>query len=302
MIFARLSPPPSPAPGKAWLRNPVYPLTLLCAALHRLSAAGRRRYGTVRRVLLVAGATRRSLAAAVLGLLALLMAGCGAPDPPPPAPVPEAAPEVADTMPSAEPEPPLAATAEHPFRVRSIGRIPPRPPAAPVAVVDSALGAPQPAALAPADSSGDAAGAASRADSARATPAGARAPAFSSASPSPPAPVQPGPAPASPSSRTHRVATGETFFGIARRYGATYSELLSANPGVDPQVIRAGQLLRLPPEAVAAAPAARTHRVASGETLWGLARRYDVSVGALRTANRMSSDTVRVGQVLVIPK
>lgn len=233
-------------------------------------------------------------AAAVLCLLALMAAGCGAPALPPPAPMPEAAPEAADTLPQAEPEPPLAATAEHPFRVRSIGRIPPRRPPAPVAVIDSALASTQPAAPAPADSS---------ADTPREAPAAARPPADSRAAPSPAEPIQPRPTPASPSSRTHRVAAGETFFGIARRYAATYSELLSVNPGVDPQVIRPGQLLRLPPEAAAPAPPAdRTHRVAAGETLWGLARRYEVSVAALRAANRLSNDTVRVGQVLVIPK
>ena len=98
------------------------------------------------------------------------------------------------------------------------------------------------------------------------------------------------------------MTAGETFFGIARRYGVTYSELLGANPGVDPQVIRTGQLLRLPAGARAGGAAPGTHRVAAGESLWGIARRYDVTVERLRQANRLSGDTVRVGQLLVIPR
>lgn len=47
----------------------------------------------------------------------------------------------------------------------------------------------------------------------------------------------------------------------------------------------------------------RAVRVASGDTLAGLARRYGISVRALRDANGLgpASDTLRVGQLLVVP-
>jgi murein DD-endopeptidase MepM/ murein hydrolase activator NlpD len=51
-------------------------------------------------------------------------------------------------------------------------------------------------------------------------------------------------------------------------------------------------------------PAAnRVHTVSRGETLFGLARRYGVSVSALVLANKLANDrvTLRVGQRLVIP-
>lgn len=41
-----------------------------------------------------------------------------------------------------------------------------------------------------------------------------------------------------------------------------------------------------------------THRVAEGDTLWDLARRYDTSVDALRRLNDLGSAEIRVGQVL----
>lgn len=43
------------------------------------------------------------------------------------------------------------------------------------------------------------------------------------------------------------------------------------------------------------------HRVGRGETLTGIAQQYGVSVGALKLANKMNDNTVRVGSVMVIP-
>lgn len=43
------------------------------------------------------------------------------------------------------------------------------------------------------------------------------------------------------------------------------------------------------------------HRVNRGETLTGIAQQYGVSVGALKIANKMNDNNVRVGSVMVIP-
>lgn len=45
-----------------------------------------------------------------------------------------------------------------------------------------------------------------------------------------------------------------------------------------------------------------TIKVSSGDTLWGLAKRYDVSVSAIKAFNGLKNDTVRIGQVLKIPR
>jgi N-acetylmuramoyl-L-alanine amidase len=49
------------------------------------------------------------------------------------------------------------------------------------------------------------------------------------------------------------------------------------------------------------APGPREHVVSSGESLALLAQRYQVSMAALRSANRLSSDVIKIGQVLTIP-
>ena len=48
-------------------------------------------------------------------------------------------------------------------------------------------------------------------------------------------------------------------------------------------------------------PAPKTYKVKSGDTLSRIARRYGVTIGALREANGLTSDKIKVGQVLTIP-
>ena len=45
----------------------------------------------------------------------------------------------------------------------------------------------------------------------------------------------------------------------------------------------------------------RQHKVSSGESLSVLAQRYNISVNKLKTANSLSSNTVKIGQTLKIP-
>ena len=51
----------------------------------------------------------------------------------------------------------------------------------------------------------------------------------------------------------------------------------------------------------APASGARTYTVQKGDTLWKIARTQNVSVSGLRSANNLTSDTVRIGSVLKLP-
>jgi membrane-bound lytic murein transglycosylase D len=115
----------------------------------------------------------------------------------------------------------------------------------------------------------------------------------------------------------HRVRRGETLGSIARRYHVSQRQLQSWNRMGKSTRIRAGQRLRVSstPSSQAdrksvrsrtvprmAAAEARSHIVRRGDTLSGLARRYGVTVQALREANDLSmSDVLRRGTRLKIP-
>ncbi|HET6836480.1 MAG TPA: LysM domain-containing protein, partial [Gemmatimonadales bacterium] len=109
----------------------------------------------------------------------------------------------------------------------------------------------------------------------------------------------------------HRVRRGETISEIADEYGVTQRELRTWNKLDSRGRIRAGQRLRVvspdtpippPVKAMPDSNATRTHVVQRGETLQGLAKRYGVSVQALREANGMTQrTTLKAGRGLKIP-
>ncbi len=99
-------------------------------------------------------------------------------------------------------------------------------------------------------------------------------------------------------SRSYRVRRGETLASIARRYGISVAELKRIN-GLKGNAIYVGQRLKVP--ATSTRPEIRYHKVRRGETLYRIARRYGVSVEALKRWNRIrSSHRLRVGQRLKI--
>ena len=55
------------------------------------------------------------------------------------------------------------------------------------------------------------------------------------------------------------------------------------------------------PPAPPPAAAYRTHEVVAGETLWEIARRYQVSPDEIRRLNRLTGDDMAIGSRLVIP-
>jgi membrane-bound lytic murein transglycosylase D len=117
---------------------------------------------------------------------------------------------------------------------------------------------------------------------------------------------------------THVVRRGERLNRIAARYHLPVSDIRAANSRVRTAPLSAGTRLVIPTVAVPSALAMRaatspawgrhhrirvaTHEVRSGETLIGIARRYRVSLRALRRVNALPIQyTLRAGKRLRIP-
>ena len=111
----------------------------------------------------------------------------------------------------------------------------------------------------------------------------------------------PVPAAGTNSSGYHRVKRGETLSELADEYGVSQRDLRLWNKLDAKGRIRAGQRLRVSAPGTKAS-SSRTHTVRWGDTLSGLAKRYGVSVGALRRANGFSEgSTLRAGDSVKIP-
>ncbi len=104
----------------------------------------------------------------------------------------------------------------------------------------------------------------------------------------------------------HIVQPGENLYRIALRYGTTWQELAQLNNIYDPTQLRVGQQLLLPGGVEGEQPTPSSgsgvHVVQPGDTLYGLAAQYGVSVEALAQANGLTIySLLYVGQELTIP-
>lgn len=109
------------------------------------------------------------------------------------------------------------------------------------------------------------------------------------------------------------VKKGDYFEKIAKENNTTVKALTAANPGVDSRKLKINQKLVLPPPSATPAPTATaaavetaspgfdSYTVKSGDSLIRIASQHKTTVKALRAANSLKTDTIRVGQKLKIP-
>ncbi|UPQ78507.1 LysM peptidoglycan-binding domain-containing protein [Flavobacterium azooxidireducens] len=109
----------------------------------------------------------------------------------------------------------------------------------------------------------------------------------------------------------HKVEFGETKFGLSRRYGVSISELERQNPHIV-NMLQAGHQLEIrggvdsnPTKSISIVSNSttsefKTYEVLPGETLYGISRRYGLTVDDLVDANSLVG-ILRSGQILRIP-
>jgi membrane-bound lytic murein transglycosylase D len=106
--------------------------------------------------------------------------------------------------------------------------------------------------------------------------------------------------------RTHVVGRGQSLASIAKRYGATSTEIAAANSLGSGKALARGTELIIPVKAGAArdlAAGTRTavhHRVRTGDTLHALAQRYNTTVADLMSWNNLTGTRLATGNLLTI--
>jgi murein DD-endopeptidase MepM/ murein hydrolase activator NlpD len=97
----------------------------------------------------------------------------------------------------------------------------------------------------------------------------------------------------------HRVASGDRLGALAQAYGVSLEALARANALSPPYVVYVGQVLQVPSGAKAAPV---RYVVRQGDTLSGIAGRFDVAVADVAASNGIASPyRLSVGQSLKIP-
>jgi len=115
---------------------------------------------------------------------------------------------------------------------------------------------------------------------------------------------------------TYTIKKGDNLWSIAKRYNVSLDELYAANGLSKSSVLRIGQQIQIPVEGGTAAvntvsadtyqpssfnQSSTNYTVKRGDSLSRIANQFDSSVRAIKAANGLSSDVIRVDDVLIVP-
>jgi LysM repeat protein len=122
-------------------------------------------------------------------------------------------------------------------------------------------------------------------------------------------PVDPVPVPP-PVGTEYKIQKGDTFSSIAPKFNTSVKALQAANPNVDATRLQINQVITIPPPSAATPPALPVvnagtgetlYTVKSGDTLSRIAAQFGTKVEAIKAANGLSTDRIKVGDKLKIP-
>lgn len=116
----------------------------------------------------------------------------------------------------------------------------------------------------------------------------------------------------------HKISQGDNLSVIAKKYGVKVKDIADANPNV-PKILKLNSTLLIPNKNknnaksktknvevavnnTSSNVASGTHEVAPKETLWGISKKYNVSVDDLKKANpSIETEGLKIGQQINIP-
>ncbi len=111
----------------------------------------------------------------------------------------------------------------------------------------------------------------------------------------------------------YTIVKGDILAKIAKNFHVSVKAITDANPGIEATKLKIGQKIHIPSPASPATPSAvgapsaesasgaQIYTVKSGDNLTKIAGQYGINVKALRAANSLKTDSIKVGQKLKIP-
>lgn len=99
----------------------------------------------------------------------------------------------------------------------------------------------------------------------------------------------------------HTVESGNTLWGLQQMYGVKVEDIMKSNPELN-EGLSVGQIIVIPiPNYVKPLPETSKYKVKSGETLYGLSRKFNTTVDELIQINPELAGGLKKGQVIQVP-
>ena len=100
---------------------------------------------------------------------------------------------------------------------------------------------------------------------------------------------------------TYTVKAGDTLYGISNQFGVSVTELAELN-GIQGANLQIGEVLKIPSSGGDNPNNMFMYTVKSGDTLYGIAKKYKTTVQKIIDLNYLKNTNLVVGQVLRIPE
>ena len=97
------------------------------------------------------------------------------------------------------------------------------------------------------------------------------------------------------------VKSGDTLYGISNQFGVSVTELAELN-GIKGSFLQVGEELLIPLNSGTNPNNMFMYTVKSGDTLYGIARKYNTTVDEIMKLNYFTNTTLQPGQVIRIPE
>lgn len=98
-------------------------------------------------------------------------------------------------------------------------------------------------------------------------------------------------------SNTYKVVAGDNLYSIANKYNTTVDELKKLN-NLTSNNLSIGQVLIIESGTTINN---NTYKVVNGDTLYSIARKYNITVDELKKLNNLTSNNLSIGQILKVP-